>query len=113
MNNNPEEIKEFAKKAMPILSQYGYLEGESKMERIIKYSAIFLCALIIGGVLMYGIASDKFKSEVNINQTLEPQIETNNQYDFKPSTLNEYEFRPNYTIVVENYIECPGVINES
>lgn len=102
-----EEIKKFANEALPVLRKYGYLDKESSdisLKSILTIISIFSLGLLFGGLFLYGIETDAFKSDINQDVQLEPEINITNNYDFTPTTSNVYTFTPNYTII--NYINC-------
>lgn len=102
METPSKEIREFAKKAKPILKQYGYLRNGKNLLWVVL---AFVLGTTFSGVLFYGIQTDAFKSIVNQEVEIEPIVNISNDYDFAPLTSNNYGFYPNYTII--NNIFCP------
>ena len=101
-----KEIDKWAMESLPILKKYGYLDKKPSNKPLV--AAIFLLGCLFGGILIYGIINDSFKTE--INQDIDPNadIDIENQYDFNPKIENEYEMYNNHTII--NNIIIPSGI---
>jgi len=79
------------------LKENGYVK---KIDKYWKISVYFGLGLLFLLVLVYGFESDGFKSNIILNNTVNPAA-TNiaNTYSFNPNTSNDYETKNNYTIV--------------
>jgi len=95
------ELDEFAKNAIPILKEHGYLETEITQgsRNWLMPGVFFILGILFCGIFIYAINNDAFKSE--FNQEIEPNVSVNvnNQYDFDTVTENEYEISNNHTII--------------
>lgn len=90
----------FAKESIPLLHKLGYIKKNQLLgKNWILPVTLFVIGIMFGGIFIYAISNDSFKSE--FNQEIEPNIsvEVENQYDFTPKTENEYEFIDNRTII--------------
>lgn len=97
-------------KAIPILKKAGYYDEEILDNSGIKIFVAFIIGLMVSGVIFYGIQTNSFKSEINQDVQIEPNIQvnstTNNDYQFDPQIDNKYTH--NITVYVNNFIECNG-----
>lgn len=102
MMNKKTDLDNWARKSIPLLKKYGYLEEQiiegSKNNWLLPVT-LFIIGMMFGGILIYAINHDAFKSE--FNQEIDPNISVNtqNQYEFNPVTENEYRVINNHTII--------------
>jgi len=95
-----EEWDVFARESVPLLHKLGYLKKRQfHTKNWILPATLFIIGVMFGGIFIYAISNDSFKSE--FNQEIDPNVSVNteNQYDFAPITENEYEFIDNRTII--------------
>lgn len=99
-----KEMDLFAERSIPILKENGYLK-ENLWQSRIKIIVTLLVGILIGGILLYGILTDGFKSEINLD--VQPNVTVHNDPTYAPFNSNEYNFTmyPNFTII--NEINCP------
>lgn len=101
----------YAKDVIPKLQQLGYL-NKQKINFNINWTLIiiaFIFGALICGTIIYGIATDGFKTSlINNITTPTPQVNISNQYTLSPLTENNYDFKPNHTIIIKNYYNCSG-----
>jgi len=94
-----KELDEFAKKAIPILKKYNYLEKDFS---ILKILVILFIGIFIGSVLLYGIMTNKLSPDFSQNITVSPaKTDLKNEYSFNPSTTNNFDNKNNFTIINE------------
>ena len=111
MKHSRDDIKKWRdNEVLPILKEYDLLP-KLKNPDCSSNTILIIIAVTLGsvfaGVVIYGFESGGFKSNINQNVSVDPQINTtvNNDYSFNPETQNQYKFdMPNITV------NCPEQI---
>lgn len=69
MEKNTKEIDNWAKEAIRVLKEQGYLEKTNRPVFMIAF-AIIIAGMIAGGCILYAVNNDAFQSSNNNNQTV-------------------------------------------